>query len=455
MRAARRGLRAPLTHPSPSHSPVRLLTRSALLAFALFATDASAAREERRASGSPVQLLEQALEAYLQQDYSQSITIFERVLEIDRRNETAQQGLESARKQLRLQQEQETGRQKPALQAAARLVRRKDWIKAYDKLRIVLDRVPDHPKAKSLVRKIRTKAEKMHSHAKFQSGDWFYSKGVIAYLDNDWFQSIQAWEQVYAFAPDRVALLAEMESAKTNLAEQQKTERVVLYQNIAWDNLKQAKYDEAVKAWEEVLKLDPENAVAQEGLQQTREAAAQHATQSRQEDVQSLSQQAMDAYVEKDYDRAGELWKNLLELDPENSLAQDYLKRLETVRRPASRSSGYYSDSSPSYGSPSPPSALQRGINLMKEERYPDAIESFQRYVNRNPDDPRAKEALEDARARQRTLAERTYKEGLVSYSKGEPQEAIRLWQKTLRIDPDFQKARQALIKTLAETKRR
>src|SRR5687768_18233343 len=47
-----------------------------------------------------------------------------------------------------------------------------------------------------------------------------------------------------------------------------KTERVALYQNIAWENLRAGKYEDAVTAWFELLRLDPDNAEAEAGIQQ-------------------------------------------------------------------------------------------------------------------------------------------------------------------------------------------
>jgi cytochrome c-type biogenesis protein CcmH/NrfG len=388
---------------------------------------------------SPVNLLEQALEAYLEERYDDSVSLFREVLQYDRKNETAQQGLESALRRRAEKLERDREKERP------------DYVNAMDRLRSILQRVPDHPKAKSLARKIRAKAQKRYAKSKFQSSDWFYNKGVLAYIDGDWFQAAQAWEQVYAFNRDKVSLINEIEQAKTNLAEQQRSERIALYQSVAWDNLKQGNYKEATAAWQEVLNLDPGNAEAQEGIKQAQDAESKDLVKKRQEDVQKLSQRAMDAYIEREYTRSMELWRDLQELDPDNQLAADYIKRIQARSKSSS-----YSFKVPDYGSTSTPaSGYQKGLNLLREERYPEAIETLERYSGRNPDDAKAKEALQGAREKQSELAEKAYKQGLVAYSQGDSAAAIKLWQNTLRINPDYQKARQALIKALSEAKKR
>ncbi len=423
------------------------------LLLLLLASPGPAAARAPRSDVSPTDLLEQALEAYLQQKYDESVALFEQVLQWDKKNPTAREGLKSALRQREIQVEKLRAQEKPALQACENFLRRQDWVEAIDRLRSVLERVPDHPKARSLAEKIRKQVTKLHKKAKYQSSDWFYTKGVLAYLDGDWFQAVHTWEQVYAFDPDRISLLAKINMAKQNLEEQQRLERIALYKNVAWDNLRQRRYEDAVKAWQDLLNVDPGNLEAQEGLRQTQEAAAQDLVRRRQQEVQNLSQRAMDAYIERDYKRSLALWKELLEFDPDSTLARDYVQRIQGRDRTASyRYEGY---SSSSYTPPAPVSSgYQRALEFLREERYPEAIEALERYVNKNPDEERAKRTLEETRKKQKGLAEKSYKDGLVSYSQGKPSEAIRQWQETLRIDPDYQKARQALIKAMAESKR-
>ena len=70
------------------------------------------------------------------------------------------------------------------------------------------------------------------------------------------------------------------------------------------------------------------------------------------------------------------------------------------------------------------------------------------------PDDAKAQQALEDSRAKQREAAESAYREGLTHWAQGDLARAKELWEKTLRIDPNYVKAKQALVKTKQEESR-
>lgn len=396
----------------------------------------------------------------MDQRYEESIELFRRALEVDRRNEAARQGLKSAeRKRKELQAKQEE-MERPAFHFAELYLSRGEWVESYDRLKAILRRKPDHPRAQSLVAKIRKKAQNKFEAAAPNSNEWFYLKGVLAYLNGDWFQSAQLWEQVYAFNPDQVSLVGHISRAKQNLEDQQKLERMSLLQNTAWENIQRGDYEEAIKAWKELLTIDSNNSVAQEGIQQAEEAKAKDTVRKRQEEVQTMSQQAMDAYIEREYGKSKELWGKILEFDPDNTLAKDYLKRIQTRGRGSEYASdpGYSYTSKSSYFAdaykPEETNGYQKAMSYAKEEKYAEAVEYLDRYLRKYPDEARAKSAMQEIKKKQVELSEKFYKEGLEAYSQGVPKEAIKSWQSALRVDPDYQRARQALIKALAEAKR-
>jgi tetratricopeptide (TPR) repeat protein len=405
-------------------------------------------------------LVQRALEAYLDQHYEDSIDLFQKALDVDKKNEAARQGLKSAlRKQKELIEKQQE-MERPAFHFAELYMGRGEWVEAMDRLKGILRRQPDHPKATMLAKKIRKKVENQFDKAVPSSNEWFYLKGVMAYLNGDWFQAAQLWEQVYAFNPDQVSLVGHISRAKQNLDDKQRLERIALCQNIAWDNLQKGEYEEAIKAWRELLTIDANNSVAREGIQQAQEAAAKDLVRKRQEEVQKMSQQAMDAYIEREYKKSLDLWAKVLDYDPDNTLAKDYVKRIQNRGQAASYSyapsvgggSSYFANSS-SYGA-ADTSGYQKAMGLAKEEKYAEAVEYLERYVQKYPNEYRAQSALDEIKRKQKDLADKYYKDGLASYSQGVSADAIKQWQAALRIDPDYQRARQALIKAMAEAKR-
>ncbi|MBI4396127.1 MAG: hypothetical protein HY548_03460 [Elusimicrobia bacterium] len=429
-------------------------TRRTYYCFALasfMSMAAPSAWAARITSLSPSELMEQALEAFLEERFEDAATYFQKALEMDPRNETAKQGIKSAERQLKLKVERERAQERPALKSAQEAIRRGDWVDAHDRLRSVLRRVPNHPDASKLSESVRKRAEALHEKARPNTSDWFFSKGVLAYLDGDWYKAAQVWEQVYAFDPDKIFLVAKIDKAKRRLEEQQREERIGFYKTLGWENIKKRDFEGSIQAWQELLKILPNNAEALEGLRQAQDGAIRDSERRRAEDVQNLTEKAMNAYVEQEYAESVKLWKKVQELDPGSTLPGEYLQRIQLRGR---GSSGYSYGSSYSSGSSSPSSGYQRALGFAKEEKYNEAIEHLERYISRNPGDNVAKDSLQDIRNKQKVQAEKLYKDGLVAYSQGNVSEAIKVWQSVLRVDPDYQKARQALIKALAENKK-
>ena len=77
-----------------------------------------------------------------------------------------------------------------------------------------------------------------------------------------------------------------------------------------------------------MLELDPENVQAKEGIVEAQKALDEQNRRGRQEEVQRLSEQAMDAYIERNTAKSVALWHRVLELDPDSTLAHDYLRRI-------------------------------------------------------------------------------------------------------------------------------
>jgi tetratricopeptide (TPR) repeat protein len=375
--------------------------------------------------------------------------MFHKILEIDPKNDSAQKGLRSAQKKYEARIAYLRGLEKPALKSALGFMKKREWVEAVDQLSSVLKRQPDHPEALQLSKEVRQKVAKQHAKAKNRSSEWFYTKGVLAYIDGDWFQAANAWEQVYSFNPNQISLVAKIDKARNRLDEQQREERLGLYQSVAWDSLQKGRYDEAVEAWKDLLKLDPKNYQAQEGIKQAETAAADESRRRRLEAARDISAKAMDAYLEHNDKESVRLWEKVLSLDPENAMAKDYLERISMRSR--SRGSSYDDISRLPAEPISSASGYQKALAFLQEQNYVEAIEYLERHVNKYPEDNKAQGTLEEARQQQKNVADKAYQAGLVAYSQGEPNEAVRLWQEALKCDPDYQKARQALIKALAE----
>ncbi len=391
---------------------------------------------------TPVDLLQQGLEAMFDERYDDAIKAFDAALEYDKNNEAAQRGLKGAQRKRQEAIDRRRAGEKPALDAARKAMGNGDWPEAVDCLNGILNRQSDHPEALALLDKIRVRMMKQMDKAKPQSSDWYYAQGVLAYIDRDWLKAVDSWDQVAAFNPDQVGLLSKISQAKERLKVQEKENRILLLQSVAFDNLKKGNYAEAIKNWQQLLALDPGNDQAKEGVAQAQKALDEQRRRNQKEEVQNLTEKAMDAYIDRDHKTSLQLWNKVLELDPENTLARDYIRR---IRGSGAEASG---------GAPAQ-SGYDKAMGFLAENRLPEAIECLERYASKYPNDQKAAAALKDSKAKQKELSDKAYQVGLMTYSQGDIQGAIAQWQAALRADPDYQRARQAIIKAMAEQKKR
>jgi TolA-binding protein len=367
---------------------------------------------------------------------------FQGVLKLDKGNISAQKGLKGAMEKRREAVEKRRAQEGPALDGARKAVDRGDWAEAAERLEAVLGRQPDHPEALALREKIRSRMSKQLARSKPQSGDWYYAQGLLSYMDRDWLKAVDSWTQVVAFNPDQVGLVDKIEATKVKLKRQEQENKIQFLQSVAFESLRKSDYAEAIRSWEGLLALDPENVQAKEGIIEAKKALFEQKRRGRQEEVQRLTEQAMDAYIERNKTKSIALWNKVLELDPDSTLAREYLRRIGGSSGAGEATTGG-------------PSGYEKAMRFMADGRLSEAIEYLERYAAKYPGDQKARAALDDAKAKQKALADKAYQDGLLAYSQGDAPGAITQWQSALRADPDYQRARQAIIKAMAEQKKR
>ncbi|HMX42748.1 MAG TPA: hypothetical protein PKB12_03430 [Elusimicrobiota bacterium] len=397
------------------------------------------------AAASPVELMQDALEAYFDERYEDSVHLFEKVLAQDPKNGSAQKGLKNAQRQRAAQIQKIKEQERRNIFYVEDRLKEGNLVDAYERLRDVLSRVPDHPDALDLKVKLRAKAEKAMAKARPDSSDYHYATGVLAYMDGDWFKAADNWQRILDFNPDRLDLVAKVEKAKHNLAEEQRQERLRVLTEMAKTNFKEGRFAEAKANWEEILTLEPHNEAAKEGIKKAVKSAEDEVQAQRMEQIQNFQVQAIDAYSSGKFKESVRLWDQVLRLDPSNTLARDYMDRI--------RSGGSGPTPGGFSGGPRAPDDFVRAVGYLKENRFVEAIEALERYLARNPTDSKADALLKETKTRQKEQLDLLYKEGLTAYAQGMKNQAIQKWQEALRVDPDFVRAKQALVKTMQEVR--
>lgn len=394
---------------------------------------------------TPVEMLQSALDAYFNGHYDESAHFFKQILLVDPTNEKAKQGLKNSQRKLAEQIRRDREQERKALYVAQDYLSRGKMVEAYDRGREILARAPHLPEGQKLLVNVREKVEKNLRKAKPESSAFYEAQGDLAYMDGDWFKAADSWEKVLVFNRDRADLLQKVADVKKKLAERQREERIQVTLDLARSNAEQGLYKEAVSVLNEVLKLDPTNAEARIMLNDARRSAAQ-AYQSKMEgQVQEINQQAMDAFSAGRRKEALSLFNKTLEIDPGNRLAEDYRDRILGLDPLLANVDGL--------GKLGRGSDYDRAAKLLQAENFVEAIEILERYLTKSPNDLKAQQLLDETRLTQREQTEKTYRDGLTAYSRGDRAEAIRKLQDCRRLDPDFNRAKQALVKIMQEGK--
>ncbi|MBL0057639.1 MAG: tetratricopeptide repeat protein [Elusimicrobia bacterium] len=387
-------------------------------------------------------MLQGALDAYFDNRFEDSVQLFQKILEVDPKNDAARKGLKNAQRKRDEQVRRERDQERKALYAAQEFVAHGKLVEGYDRVGDVLARSPNLPDAVELLKKIRVKADGALRKAKPGSSAFFEAEGVLAYMDEDWFKTVDSWEKVLVFNKDRLDLSQKIASAKKRLAEQQRQERIRVHLDLGQGLIQQGLFPDAIRALDEVLRMDPTNAEARTALYEARRLGAQAHKEEVAGHVQELNRKAMDAFTSGRRKEALAIFEKVLSLDPGNLLATDYKNRILgldlAIDAPGPRAGGNGN-------------VLGRAEEFFQNNRFQDGIEALERHLAQNPNDAKAQQLLDDGRNRQRQATDQAYREALTAYSRGDREGAMRKLQDCLRMNPDFTRAKQALVKIMQE----
>ena len=221
----------------------------------------------------------------------------------------------------------------------------------------------------------------------------------------------------------------------------------------------QADYTTAWTAWQKV------HAVVEQGASPA-EAAARIAAlhfaayekvaqshveeEKRAADLRSLFQEGISLYQAARYNKPLETFRRLAIEEPEFPQLGFYLVQAEgAAEKDRTRRLGEKKRQEIE-------NRLQEGVAALEQQKYQEAENDFQRVLHLDPGHPQAASYLAMAEAEmQRShdpkAAQMHYEAGLIDYASGKLEDAVREWRMTLRMDPEHEKAINALNKVQKE----
>lgn len=348
------------------------------------------------------------------------------------------------------------------LKQAVEHYNRKEWISAIDVLRQVLAQSPDHETALNYFDKIRREMiSRVENWRGMSRVEFSAAQGMLAYINEEWKSAIDFLENGKIMDPnyDRELELGIRNARRylTKVVQQEKEDRVEELIEMAKEFLNKKEYDSALETCNQVLALNSNNLHAQELAIQAKIALNKLGEQKKKEEILKYVTIAVDLFTEDKYQESFNAWKKVLQLDPKHEAALEYVTRCKE-KLAAAMPKSQLTVEPEQWKVPNETLAtsinghdFSRGLNYLQHEMYLEAVEELEKVIKDNPDFIPAQNALAEAKIRQEGAAERYYKEALVAYSQGNRADAIKNWSIVLKIDPSYQKARQALIKAQAE----
>jgi tetratricopeptide (TPR) repeat protein len=182
------------------------------------------------------------------------------------------------------------------------------------------------------------------------------------------------------------------------------------------------KYDEAIKSFEEALKLNPDDEAIKKSIDNVRAAQQAPAEQAKRQNVARLNNQGRAFLLTKKWAEAEKAYREALALDPDNAAAQQGLKDVEAAKAAAEKSKADDKPAPPKKpddkpASPptkpgdkpsSPPGKpgaaaeyerqMKLGADFEKQNKLVEAAAAYLKALQAKPSDTKATEALNNVR---------------------------------------------------------
>jgi tetratricopeptide (TPR) repeat protein len=221
----------------------------------------------------------------------------------------------------------------------------------------------------------------------------------------------------------------------------------------------QSDYDSATTAWTKAVTILQQTYPAAEVdrvlatlhfKEYDKYAEAQVAERIREAKIQSRFAEGVELFQNEHYARALEAFREVALAKPEYPNLSLYLVKSETgVEKERTRMLTEARRQEIA-------ASLQKGVDQMERENYADAREAFRKVLSLDPSNPTAGSYLTAVEAEIHRLhdpqaAQAHYEAGLIAYASGKLDEAVREWHIATRMNPENEKAQNALAKVQKE----
>lgn len=238
-----------------------------------------------------------------------------------------------------------------------------------------------------------------------------------------------------------------LELAKKRLAEEIKKKYFALLED-ANKLMLEKQYEEAIKVWDEILRLVPLDTVATEGKRQAELAIS---NRLKYEKIMMLIATGEELFKQEKYIDSKNEFLQVLKLDEKNRMAKDYIAKIDDILEEKRTYEQRRIQAEQFYVA---------GINNLKSYEFDQAKDNFENALALidNYKDARAqleaiprlkKEYEEQQRLLRLQKIDKTFQEGLLALTEGKYRDAVAAFQATLTLDPKNELAKRYLSTAL------
>lgn len=415
------------------------------------------------------QNLNDAFNAYISEDFEKALGHFQKVLQIDPYEAAALKGVKLCRKKLQRGAVDRMKAEEQKLKLSKKLIRDERWLDAIDNLKDISNRPYQQTEALKLLSEAEVLIRKKISQAVVGSGDYLAYQGILFYMNRRYAEALKVWREAEQISSENLRVSVYIQRVEQFYQESHQAE-AEQSRKLAQAACESENYEECARLWKKILELNPQDDTAPGQIARATEMLEK---KSRQSLIGEIYDRAQTLYQEEKYADSLVEWKRILEIDSSNEVAIDYVAKIEkTLGAAGSRSGGQpavskstVSVAATSLKMPEKPTMpltkkpagtlmnYDEGIGYYNSGKYQKAVEFFDLILRTNPDDAQAREWLNKSVKDQNEAADKHYRQGVMAYSLGNVEEAIREWQASLEIYPNHVSTKRALSKVGAAQK--
>jgi len=389
------------------------------------------------------QLLDEAFNAYISKDYTKSMNLFQRALQMVPGDRTAEKGLIESREKLEEQQKEKMKIFRQRMALVRDELKKENWMEAIDQCHWLFANSINPAEVQLLRAEVETNLRKKMGNYPVASADRLIYEGLVSYLNRHFVEALKSWKDAVTMLPGNVKLTIYIEKAEQIYRETAYYEIITLGGQRAKEAFSSGNYAEAVGLWKKMLELEPQNSEALEGIQKAQDLVNK---KSKEGLISDYYDKGLSAFLEENYEGSLTNWEGILAIDPTNEVAKDYINKIRAkgiVTPPQKVEISTPSASIEKKGSP----YYEEAVSLYHQEKFESAKELFLKALEENPIDIDSKKWLEKVKKTQSEKVDEHYNKGLIAYSRGQREEAIKEWEKALEMDPTHGPSKRTLLK--------